>query len=129
MSNVPDDLRYTTDHEWAVLSGENTVRVGITDYAQASLGDIVFVSVHAVGDAVAGGDTFGEVESTKSVSDLMSPVAGTVTTRNEALDANPELINTDPYGDGWIAEIEVADPAVLEDLLDPEAYRAATAES
>ena len=129
MSNVPDDLRYTTDHEWAVLSGENTVRVGITDYAQASLGDIVFVSVHAVGDGVASGDTFGEVESTKSVSDLMSPVAGTVTTRNEALDANPELINTDPYGDGWIAEIEVADPAVLEDLLDPEAYRAATAES
>jgi len=129
VSNVPDDLRYTTDHEWAVLSGENTVRVGITDYAQASLGDIVFVSVHAVGDGVASGDTFGEVESTKSVSDLMSPVAGTVTTRNEALDANPELINTDPYGDGWIAEIEVADPAVLEDLLDPEAYRAATAES
>ncbi|CAN5631159.1 glycine cleavage system protein GcvH [soil metagenome] len=128
MSEIPDDLRYTADHEWAKLIEGNKVRVGITDYAQASLGDIVFVSVHELGAAVAPGDTFGEVESTKSVSDLYSPLAGTVTARNEALEAGPELVNTDPYGEGWIAEIELADASAYEGLLDAAAYRTATAE-
>lgn len=123
MSETPDDLRYTADHEWAKVTAGNTVRVGITDYAQSSLGDIVFVSVHEVGGQVAAGDTFGEVESTKSVSDLYSPLAGTVVARNEALDSAPELLNSDPYGAGWIAEIEVADAAALDELLDVAAYR------
>jgi glycine cleavage system H protein len=128
MAEIPSDLRYTTDHEWAKLTGGNTVRIGITDYAQNSLGDIVFVSVHGLDSTVEAGDTFGEVESTKSVSDLYSPVAGSVVARNEALDDNPELVNSDPYGSGWIAEIEVVDPAVLDSLLDAAAYAAATAE-
>lgn len=123
MSETPDDLRYTADHEWAKVTTGNTVRVGITDYAQSSLGDIVFVSVHEVGGQVATGDTFGEVESTKSVSDLYSPLAGRVVTRNEALDSAPELLNSDPYGAGWIAEIEVEDVAALDELLDVAAYR------
>ena len=93
-------LRYTAEHEWATVTSGNTVRVGITDYAQNSLGDIVFVSVHGVDSDVATGDTFGEVESTKSVSDLYAPVAGRVVARNEQLDDNPELLNSDPYGDG-----------------------------
>ena len=128
MAEVPSDLRYTAEHEWAKVTSGNTVRVGITDYAQNSLGDIVFVSVHAVGSEVALGETFGEVESTKSVSDLYAPVAGSVVARNEALDDNPELLNTDPYGAGWIAEIEVADAAALDDLLDAESYGTVIAE-
>jgi glycine cleavage system H protein len=128
MAEVPSDLRYTAEHEWAKLTGGNTVRIGITDYAQNSLGDIVFVSVHGLSSDVAVGDTFGEVESTKSVSDLYAPVAGSVVARNEALDDTPELLNSDPYGAGWIAEIEVSDPAVLDSLLDAEAYRSATAD-
>jgi glycine cleavage system H protein len=128
MAEVPSDLRYTHDHEWAKVTEGNVVRVGITDFAQNSLGDIVFVSVHGVDSTVESGDTFGEVESTKSVSDLYAPVAGSVITRNEALDEQPELVNTDPYGAGWIAEIEVADLSVLDSLLDAEAYRQATAE-
>lgn len=128
MSEIPSELRYTAEHEWARPGEGNVVRVGITDYAQNSLGDIVFVSVHGVDETVAAGDTFGEVESTKSVSDLYAPVAGTVVRRNEALDDNPELLNSDPYGEGWIAEIEVEDSAVLESLLDADGYRGVTAE-
>jgi glycine cleavage system H protein len=128
MAEIPSDLRYTAEHEWAKLISDDVVRIGITDYAQNSLGDIVFVSVHGVDSAVAAGDTFGEVESTKSVSDLFAPVAGQVVARNEALDDKPELLNTDPYGEGWIAEIRVDDVAVLDELLDSEAYRTATAE-
>jgi glycine cleavage system H protein len=128
MAEIPPDLRYTTDHEWAKVTQGNTVRVGITDFAQNSLGDIVFVSVHGVDSTVESGDTFGEVESTKSVSDLYAPVPGAVVTRNEALDDQPDLVNSDPYGAGWIAEIEVADPSVLDSLLDAEAYAQATAE-
>jgi glycine cleavage system H protein len=128
MAEIPSDLRYTTDHEWAKPTGGNVVRVGITDFAQNSLGDIVFVSVHGVDSTVESGDTFGEVESTKSVSDLYAPVPGAVVTRNEALDDQPDLVNSDPYGAGWIAEIEVADPSVLDSLLDAEAYGQATAE-
>jgi glycine cleavage system H protein len=126
VSEIPDDLRYTADHEWARLIDDSTVRIGITDYAQGSLGDIVFVSVHEVGGAVSAGDTFGEVESTKSVSDLFAPLSGTVSSRNEALDSAPELLNSDPYGQGWIAEITVSDAAEFEGLLDAAAYRSAT---
>jgi len=126
MAEVPSDLRYTADHEWAAVTSGNTVRVGITDYAQNSLGDIVFVSVHSQDSAVTAGDTFGEVESTKSVSDLYAPVAGTVVGVNAQLDDNPALLNTDPYGEGWIAEIEVSDPSVLDSLLDADGYRAVT---
>lgn len=128
MAEIPPDLRYTTDHEWAKVVSGNTVRVGITDFAQNSLGDIVFVSVHGLDATVESGDTFGEVESTKSVSDLYAPVAGSVVARNEALDDNPDLVNTDPYGQGWIAEIEVADVAVLDSLLDADGYGQVTAE-
>jgi glycine cleavage system H protein len=128
MSEIPSELRYTAEHEWARPGAGNVVRIGITDYAQNSLGDIVFVSVHSLDDTVAVGDTLGEVESTKSVSDLYAPVAGRVVARNEALDDNPELMNSDPYGEGWVAEIEVEDPAVLESLLDAEAYRGTVAE-
>jgi glycine cleavage system H protein len=128
MSEIPSELRYTAEHEWARPGEGNVVRIGITDYAQNSLGDIVFVSVHSLDDTVAVGDTMGEVESTKSVSDLYAPVAGRVVARNEALDENPELMNSDPYGAGWVAEIEVEDAAVLESLLDAGAYRGTIAE-
>ena len=128
MAEIPPDLRYTNDHEWAKVTEGNIVRVGITDYAQSSLGDIVFVSVHEVDSTVEAGDTFGEVESTKSVSDLYAPVPGAVVARNEALDDQPDLVNSDPYGDGWIAEIEVEDLSVLDSLLDAEAYGQVTAE-
>lgn len=128
MAEVPSDLRYTAEHEWAKVTSGNTVRVGITDYAQNSLGDIVFVSVHGLDSEVAVGDTFGEVESTKSVSDLYAPVAGSVVARNEALDDNPELLNSDPYGEGWIADITMADPSALDELLDADGYRAVIAE-
>ncbi|HJQ00496.1 MAG TPA: glycine cleavage system protein GcvH [Jatrophihabitans sp.] len=128
MSEIPSELRYTAEHEWAQQGEGNLVRVGITDYAQNSLGDIVFVSIHGVDQSVTAGDTFGEVESTKSVSDLYAPVAGVVVRRNEALDDNPELLNSDPYGAGWIAEIEVEDMSVLESLLDADGYRGVTAE-
>jgi glycine cleavage system H protein len=124
MSSVPDDLRYTADHEWARLVDQNTVRIGITDYAQDSLGDIVFVSVRDVDSAVAAGDAFGEIESTKSVSDLYAPVSGTIVGRNPELDSSPELLNSDPYGQGWVAEIRVEHADALDSLLDAEAYRA-----
>lgn len=128
MAEVPSDLRYTAEHEWAKVTSGNTVRVGITDYAQNSLGDIVFVSVHGLENDVAVGDTFGEVESTKSVSDLYAPIAGRVSARNEQLDDNPDLVNTDPYGEGWVAEIEVEDVAVLDSLLDAQAYQSVTSD-
>ena len=121
MADVPDDLKYTAEHEWAKVAGA-TIRVGVTDYAQEALGDVVFVSLPEVGAKVGQGDAFGEVESTKSVSDLYAPVTGTVTARNEELDARPELINNDPYGEGWIVEIEVADAGQLDGLLDAATY-------
>ena len=122
--NYPDDLRYTTDHEWVRDQGDGVVRIGITAFAQDALGDVVYVSLPAVGDTVAVGDSVGEVESTKSVSDIYAPVAGEVTAVNEALDATPELLNSDSYGEGWMYEVRVEDPAVLEDLLDSAAYQA-----
>ena len=126
---TPDDLRYTAEHEWVRPGAGGSLRVGITDYAQDALGDIVFVSLPTVGTAVTAGQPLGEVESTKSVSDVYAPVAGTVSARNESLDSQPELINSDPYGEGWIVEIEVADPAVVDALLDAEGYRALLDES
>jgi glycine cleavage system H protein len=125
MSNVPDDLKYTAEHEWARVSeadGKQVVRIGITDYAQQALGDVVYVSLPEVGAPLAQGAAFGEVESTKSVSDLYAPIAGTVLARNEDLDEHPELINSDPYGAGWIVEIDAADAAQLDELLDAAAY-------
>jgi glycine cleavage system H protein len=124
LTEVPDDLHYTAEHEWVRLTGSRA-RVGITAYAQDALGDIVFVSLPAVGDRVAPGSAVGEVESTKSVSDVYAPVAGAVVARNDALDASPELINSDPYGDGWMLEIDVEDEgAAAAGLLDAAAYRA-----
>jgi glycine cleavage system H protein len=125
MSDVPDDLKYTGEHEWVQLSenaGKRTARIGITDYAQQALGDVVYVSLPAVGAALTQGAAFGEVESTKSVSDLYAPVSGTVLARNDGLDETPEMINSDPYGQGWIIEIEIAEGASLDDLLDAAAY-------
>ena len=122
MSDIPNDLKYTAEHEWVRVGDGNTIRVGITDYALQALGDVVFVQLPAVGASVDAGAAFGEVESTKSVSDLYAPASGTVTARNDALDEQPELINSDPYGDGWIIEIEVSDAASLDDLLDAGTY-------
>jgi glycine cleavage system H protein len=121
MADVPDDLKYTAEHEWARLSG-TTVRIGITDFAQESLGDVVYVSLPEVGTAISQGEPFGEVESTKSVSELFGPIDGTVTARNDALDGQPEMINSDPYGAGWIIEIEVSDTAQFDALLDAGTY-------
>ena len=121
--STPDDLRYTAEHEWVRAGEGGTVRVGITDYAQEALGDIVYVSLPTVGTDVTAGEAFGEVESTKSVSDVFAPVAGTVSARNEALEAQPELVNSDPYGEGWIVEIDVSEPGVLDALLDAAGYR------
>jgi glycine cleavage system H protein len=121
--NVPDQLRYTSDHEWAARDGDAVVRIGITDYAQDALGDVVFVQLPAVGDAVGAGDSFGEVESTKSVSEIYAPLAGRVVAVNEALVDNPALLNQDPYGEGWICTIELDDAAAWDGLLDAAAYR------
>ncbi len=119
--NVPEDLRYSSDHEW-VRRDRDEVRVGITDYAQDALGDVVFVQLPTVGAAVTAGDPFGEVESTKSVSDVYAPVSGTVSEINEALVDSPQLLNEDPYGEGWICAIRISDASHLDSLLDATAY-------
>ena len=121
--NVPDDLRYTADHEWARLEDGGRVRIGITDYAQDALGDVVFVSLPAAGAAVAASSTCAEVESTKSVSDIYAPVSGTVVKVNDPLGDDPENLNDDCYDEGWIFVIQTADPAAFEALLDASAYR------
>jgi glycine cleavage system H protein len=118
----PEDLQYTKDHEWVRTDGD-TLRVGVTDYAQEALGDIVFVTLPDVGAEVSAGTPCGEIESTKSVSDVYAPVTGTVVSRNESLDTAPELINSDPYGDGWMLEIRPSGDAA-EGLLDAQAYQA-----
>ncbi|MDA9292936.1 glycine cleavage system protein GcvH [bacterium] len=123
--NIPDDLRYSSDHEWIRRDGD-LITIGITDYAQDSLGDVVFVEQPEVGQTLAASDTFTEVESTKSVSDIYAPVSGTVTEFNAALDDQPELLNSDPYGAGWICRIEMSDAAQFDDLLDAAAYRQLT---
>ncbi|GAA3527095.1 glycine cleavage system protein GcvH [Nocardioides daeguensis] len=122
----PADLKYTVEHEWLRQPGESagSVRVGITDYAQDALGDIVYVSLPEVGGTVTAGESCGELESTKSVSDVYAPVSGEVVAVNEALDATPELVNTDPYGAGWLFEVVPADGADLDGLLDAAAYEA-----
>lgn len=125
---IPEDLRYSSDHEWVRPAGEGMVRVGITDFAQNSLGDIVYVQLPDLGSTVSAGDTIGEVESTKSVSDILAPVGGTVTSRNDALDATPESVNTDPYGDGWMFEIQLDDPSEVDGLLDAAGYAGVTGE-
>jgi glycine cleavage system H protein len=119
----PEDLKYSAEHEW-VKAGDGPTRVGITDYAQDQLGDIVFVQLPEVGSAVRAGDTCGELESTKSVSDLYAPVTGTVTAVNEALADQPDLINTDPYGEGWMIDVQMDDEGELDGLMDAETYQA-----
>ncbi|MFQ6172398.1 glycine cleavage system protein GcvH [Oryzobacter sp. R7] len=119
----PAGLRYTAEHEWVRSEGD-VVRIGITSFAQEALGDVVYVSLPAVGDAVTAGDTCGEVESTKSVSDLYAPVSGEVTAVNPALDTTPELVNSDPYGEGWMYELRPSDAGDVEALLDVDAYQA-----
>jgi len=120
----PEDLRYTKEHEWVRDEGGGRVRVGITDYAQDALGDVVYVDVPEVGTAVTANQAFSEVESTKSVSDVFAPVSGTVSERNGLLEERPELVNEQPYGDGWIVVLEVSEASELEGLMDPAAYRA-----
>ena len=127
MSEIPPDLYYTSEHEWVKRAGEDTVRVGITDFAQSSLGDVVFVQLPDVGSDVTAGESFGEVESTKSVSDLYAPVTAKVVAVNGDLESSPQLVNSDPYGDGWLIELQ-ADPEALErdlgNLLDAGGYAA-----
>ncbi|WP_329010180.1 glycine cleavage system protein GcvH [Micromonospora rifamycinica] len=123
---IPEDLRYTAEHEWVVGVEGGTVRVGITHFAQDALGDIVFVQLPDSGAVVAAGESLGEIESTKSVSEIYAPVGGTVTARNEALGDSPEVINSDPYGAGWLVEIAPADPAAVGGLLSADAYRELT---
>jgi len=125
---IPDDLKYTSEHEWVRTGDDGRVRIGITHYAQDALGDVVFVSLPEVGAAVSAGESFGEVESTKSVSEIYAPVTGEVVGRNEALESRPDLINQDPYGEGWLVEIAAAD-ADLSALLDANAYRGLTESS
>lgn len=122
--DYPQDLLYTDKHEWLREAGDGVYRVGITDYAQDALGDVVFVTLPAVGDTFSRDDAAGEVESTKSVSDVYSPLSGEITAVNDALDATPENVNSDPYGEGWIFEIKVSESSEVEDLLDAEAYTA-----
>jgi glycine cleavage system H protein len=123
VTETPEQLRYTPEHEWVDgPTGAGTIRFGITDYAQDALGDIVYVSLPAPGDELVAGQACGEVESTKSVSEVYAPVSGVVVARNDALDGTPELVNTDPYGEGWMVEIRLADPASVDELLDAKRY-------
>jgi glycine cleavage system H protein len=123
--NIPADLRYSSDHEWIRQDG-NTVTIGITEFAQESLGDVVFVEAPEASSIVVAGDSFTEVESTKSVSDIYAPVSGTIVAINDKLDDTPELLNSDPYGDGWICSIEMSDASQLDGLMDADSYRALT---
>lgn len=123
---TPEDLKYTEEHEWVSQKAATSIRVGITEYAQDQLGDVVFVQLPEVGQQVDAGSPIGEVESTKSVSEIFAPVSGTVTAVNDALTDQPELINSDPYGEGWMFEVELDDPDGLDALLEAEAYQAIT---
>lgn len=123
---TPEDLKYTEEHEWVSQQGSASIRVGITEYAQDQLGDVVYVQLPEVGQRIDAGNPVGEVESTKSVSEIFAPVSGTVTAVNESLADQPELINSDPYGEGWMFDIELDDPDALEGLLEAEAYQAIT---
>jgi len=121
--NVPTSLKYTKDHEWISING-STATIGITDFAQGELGDIVYVDIPTVGKALAGEEVFGTIEAVKTVSDLFLPVAGTIAEINPELEAEPELVNTDPYGAGWIIKLTVNNPADIEGLLSADAYKA-----
>ncbi|MEW5928061.1 MAG: glycine cleavage system protein GcvH [Gemmatimonadota bacterium] len=122
MANVPQDLRYTKEHEYVKSDGGDVVAVGITDYAQGELGDVVFVELPKVGDTFAAMQVFGTIEAVKAVSELYSPVAGEVVEVNGALDANPALVNSDPYGEGWMVKMRLADASALDGLMDAAAY-------
>jgi len=122
VSDYPEDLKYSADHEWVRSGNESTVRIGVTAYAADQLGDIVFASLPSVGETVSTGDACGELESTKSVSDIFSPVPGVVAAVNALLESNPETINADPYGDGWLFEVDLEEGADLDDLMDADAY-------
>ncbi|MCA1780923.1 MAG: glycine cleavage system protein GcvH [Dermatophilaceae bacterium] len=124
MSEIPGDLRYTAEHEWVQDKGDGVVRVGITAYAAEALGDVVYISLPGVGDTVSGGQSCGEVESTKSVSDLYAPADGEIVAVNDSLEATPESVNTDPYGEGWMYDLSLADPSVVDGMLDAEGYAA-----
>lgn len=121
--NLPDNLKYTSEHEWIKDNGDGTVTVGITDFAQSELGDIVFVEVEETGDEIAKDETFGTVEAVKTVSDLFMPVTGTIIEVNEKLEDEPELVNDDPYGDGWMVKIKMSDASELSSLLDADGYK------
>lgn len=121
--NIPDSLKYSKDHEWVRVEG-GVVRIGITDHAQDALGDIVFVDLPKLGSAVTSGQSFGEIESTKSVSEIYAPVGGNISAVNDALESSPDLLNKDPYGEGWICEVTGFDAAALDALLDAAGYRA-----
>ncbi len=121
--NLPENLKYTKEHEWIRVEGD-TATVGITDFAQGELGDIVFVEVETVGEELSMGETFGTVEAVKTVSDLFMPVGGEVIEFNSALEDIPELVNTDAYGEGWMIKLKVTDPSQLDELMDAEAYKA-----
>ena len=121
--NFPQNLKYTNEHEWIRVEGD-IAYVGITDYAQEQLGDIVFVAIPTVGETLEAGETFGTIEVVKTISDLFLPIAGEVLEQNEALEENPELVNKDPYGEGWLIKVKPADVKAVEDLLDAEAYKA-----
>ncbi len=131
MSEVPSELLYTSEHEWVRRTGDDTVRVGITDFAQSALGDVVFVQLPEVGAVLTAGEAFGEVESTKSVSDLYAPLSAKVVAINEDLEGSPDLVNSDPYGEGWLVDLRI-DGGTLDDdltaLLDPDAYQASLTE-
>ena len=128
MSNIPADLKYTAEHEWVQVVDETTIRFGITDYAQDALGDIVFVSLPNVGDQLTAGQTCGEVESTKSVSDIYAPVSGEVVARNDVIETSPDTLNSDPYKNGWIVDVRVAGSAsdLANELMDAAGYQALT---
>jgi glycine cleavage system H protein len=126
---IPEDLKYTAEHEWVRSTDGTSVRVGITHYAQDALGDVVFVSLPEAGASVTAGEACGEVESTKSVSEIYAPVSGQVTARNDSLDNQPELINTDPYGEGWLMEIAATDASAADGLLDARGYAELTGTS
>ncbi|NGF55419.1 glycine cleavage system protein GcvH [Parapedobacter sp. SGR-10] len=120
--NFPAELKYTKDHEWIRVEGDEAV-IGITDFAQRELGDIVFVDINTVGEDVPANEVFGTIEAVKTVSDLFMPVAATVLSINDAIDASPELVNSDPYGEGWIIRVKLADPADVNGLLSAEEYK------
>ena len=120
--NIPKELKYTKDHEWVKIEGDNAT-IGITDYAQGELGDIVYVEIESLGDELNKEEIFGSVEAVKTVSDLFIPVSGKITEMNESLEDNPELINEDPYGEGWIIKMEIKDVSEIEQLLTAQAYK------